>query len=73
LVYQKFNIQVTYKAVIITRHREKLRKERYKEDTIEDTIESHSCVCAHCGRQFPGENASETELDRDTAESEDNS
>jgi 5-methylcytosine-specific restriction endonuclease McrA len=56
-------------AVITTRHREKLQKEKYKEDTIE----SHSCVCAHCGRQFPGENEIDTSVDTDLAESEDNS
>jgi hypothetical protein len=55
-----------------TRHRENLRKQKNQED-IPD---GHSCVCAHCGRLFPGENEnglSDTSLDTDNVESEDNS
>ena len=55
-----------------TRHREKLQKEKYQKDIPE----SHSCVCAHCGRQFPGEDEdgySDTSVDTDLVENEDNS
>jgi hypothetical protein len=52
---------------IFTRHREKLQKEKHQEDVPE----RHSCICAHCGRQFPSD--SDTFVDTDVAESEDNS
>ena len=60
-------------AVFTTRYREKLRKEKHQEDIPE----SHSCVCAHCGRRFPGEDEigySDTSAGVDTDfENEDNS
>ena len=61
-------------SVFTTRHCEKLQKEKHQED-ISD---SHSCVCAHCGRCFAGEeeigysNTSSVDTDN-LAESEDNS
>jgi hypothetical protein len=58
-------------AVFTTSHREKLRKEHH-----EDLPESHSCICAHCGRRFPEEEEigySDTSVDTQIAESEDDS
>ena len=58
--------------VVFTRHREKLQKEKYQNDIPE----SHSCVFAHCGQRFPGEDEdgySDTSVDTDLVESEDNS
>ena len=58
-----------------TSHREKLRKEKHREDIPE----SHSCICAHCGRRFPQAVEEEISDDSDTsddtqiAESEENS
>jgi hypothetical protein len=59
-------------AVFTTSHREKLRKEQYHEDLPE----SHSCICAHCGRRFPEEEEigySDTSVDTQIAESGDDS
>jgi hypothetical protein len=59
-------------AVFTTSHREKLRKEKLREDIPE----SHSCICAHCGRRLLGEEEigySDTSVDSQIAESEDNS
>lgn len=55
---------------VFTSYREKLRKEKHQED-IPD---SHSCICAHCGRRFSEENdntCSDISVDTDPAESED--
>lgn len=59
-------------AVFTTRHREKLQKKKEQED-ISD---SHSCVCVHCGRHSAGKEDieySNTSVELDLAESEDNS
>ena len=59
-------------TVFTTSHREKLRKEQH----LEDLPESHSCICAYCGRRLPGEEEigySDTSVDTQIAEHEDNS
>ena len=58
-------------AVFTTSHREKLQKEQHPEDLPE----SHSCICAHCGRQLPGEEeiGYSASVDTQIAESEDDS
>ena len=57
---------------VFNRHREKLQKEKQQKDIPG----SHSCICAHCGRQFPEDNEngySDTSVDVDLVESKDNS
>jgi hypothetical protein len=57
---------------VFTRHREKLQNEKHQKVFPE----SHSCICAHCGRRFPEENENEysdTSVDTDLIESEDDS
>jgi hypothetical protein len=57
---------------VFTRRREKLKNEKHQKDMPE----SHSCVCAHCGRPFPEEDEngySDISVDTDLGESEDNS
>jgi hypothetical protein len=60
--------------LLLTRHREKLKKEKHEKDEKlqKDISERHSCVCTHCGQQFPGENEIGYSDTSDDAESEDN-
>ena len=63
---------LTGMAVFTIRHHEKLRNEKRQEDISDN----HSCVCAHCGQYFTGEEEirySDTSIDTDFAESKDNS
>ena len=71
---QIFATTHSHHGLFTTSHREKLRKEKHREDIPE----SHSCICAHCGRRFPvnGEEEigdSDPSDDTQIAESEDNS
>jgi hypothetical protein len=60
-----------------TSHREKMREEKH----LKAISESHSCICAECGRKFPEENEnghndsdiSDSENMGQPIESEDNS
>ena len=57
---------------VFNRHCEKLQKEKQQKDIPG----SHSCICAHYGRQFPEDNEngySDMSVDVDLVESEDNS
>ena len=72
---QIFATTHSHHGLFTTSHREKLRKEKHREDIPE----SHSCICAHCGRRFPQAVEEEIGDDSDTsddtqiAESEENS
>lgn len=54
--YHLFKYLLLFITVFTTRHREKLQKEKLQGEELQGDIpKSHSCVCAHCGRRFPGE------------------